>query len=103
SGARVPGAKISVTSPDGVSREILSTGDGSYIVNSLAPGKYSVRATAAGLSQPAATSVDVNSAVVTLNLTLRIVLENQQVTIQDQVAGQISTDPTQSASALSIT
>ena len=102
SGARVPGAKITVTAVDGVSREILSTGDGSYTVNGLAPGKYGVRATAAGLSQPDATSVDVNSAMVTLNLTLRIVLENQQVTIQDQVAGQISTDPTQSAAALSL-
>ncbi len=103
SGALVPGAHVRVTSPDGAVREAISRGDGSWTLMGLAPGKYSIRASAAGLFQPEATTVEIAGAVAILNLTLRIVVENTQVTVQDQVGlNQISTDPSQSAAAIVI-
>jgi len=100
SGALVPGAQVMARGPDGAVKQAVSGADGSYLLNGLAPGKYAVRATAAGLSQPDAATVDVSSAVSTANLTLRIVLENQQVTVQDQLSVEVNVDPSQSAAAL---
>ena len=93
SGALVPGAQIRVTSESGVAREVISTGDGSYTMNGLAPGKYTVRVSSAGLSQPEASTVDITGAVATLNISLRLVLEKQEVTVQEQLGGQVDTDP----------
>ncbi|HWE49567.1 MAG TPA: carboxypeptidase-like regulatory domain-containing protein [Bryobacteraceae bacterium] len=100
SGALVPGAQILATAPDGAVKQATSGADGAYLLNGLAPGKYSVRASAPGLSQPDASSVDVSGSVSNLNLALRIVLENQQVTVQDQLSVEVNVDPSQSAAAL---
>ncbi len=103
SGALVPAAQIRVTGPAGIVREVTSTGDGSYIINGLAPGKYAVRASSAGLTQPESTSVDIGTgAATTLNIGLRLVLENQQVTVDEKLTGSVDTDPSQNAASLSV-
>ncbi len=102
SGALVPGAQVTAIAEDGVATQTVSRGDGAYALNGLAPGKYSVRASAPGLSQAEPALLDISNGISTLNLTLRVVLENQQVTVQDQVVGQVSTDPTQSVASLVI-
>jgi len=100
SGALVPGAKVTASSPSGVVKATTSGSDGSYTLNGLAPGKYTVQASSPGLTQIQPASADVAGAPVTLNIPLRVVLEKQEVTVQENVGPTITTDPTQNAGAL---
>ncbi len=102
SGAAIPGAQITVSGEAGIVNISTSGDDGSYAVNGLAPGKYSVQASAAGLAQGDAVAVDVGNGIATVNILMRIVLEKQQVTIQEFQGPQVSVDPSQSAATLII-
>lgn len=100
SGALVPGAQVTVTSADGIAKEIASDADGSYTLNGLAAGKYTVRVTFPGLLQGDPASVDVNNGFVTLNVPMSLALEKQEVTVHDELGAQVTTDPSQSAATL---
>src|SRR4051812_37696591 len=50
-GAVIPGAVITAKSSAGQSGSATSAGDGSYVINGLAPGQYSVSVTAEGFAQ----------------------------------------------------
>ncbi len=102
SGAAIPGAQISVSGEGGILKTSTSGNDGSYVVNGLAPGKYSVQAAAPGLAQGDAIAVDVGNGITTVNILMRIVVERQQVTIQENQGPQVSTDPSNSAATLVI-
>jgi len=99
SGAPVPGAQVTVSNDAGVSK-LATTGDtGAYLVNGLAPGKYTVKAAFPGMqSQPG--SAVVADAIATLDITLRVALEKQEVTVQETAGPQVSTDAAQNASAM---
>jgi hypothetical protein len=103
SGALVPGAQVTVTGPGGVARSAVSGNDGSYSVNGLAPGKYTVKTSAPGLTQVGSDSVDISGATVSLDITLRLVLEKQEITVEEQGTGQVSTDSSQNASSVVVT
>lgn len=100
SGALVPGAKVTATGPGGVVKATTSENDGAYVLSPLAPGRYSVQATSPGLTQLQPAPVDVNGAVATLNIQLRVTLEKQEVTVQENTGPQVSTDPASNAGAL---
>jgi hypothetical protein len=96
----IPGAKVTVTNPAGVATDTTATGDGSYVLTGLMPGKYSVRGSFPGMTQAQISSIDIGRAVVTANLTLQLTLETQKITVQEQLGGQVDTDPSQSAASL---
>lgn len=99
SGAPIPGAQVMVSSDAGASKIAITNDSGRYLMNGLAPGKYSVRASFPGMqSQPS--TADVSDNVATLDLTLRLVLEKQEVTVQDSIGPQVSTDAASNASAV---
>jgi hypothetical protein len=102
SGALVPGATVTVSSPAGSARSATSGDDGSYAIPGLAPGRYSVQASSPGLTQFQPATVDVNSGpqASTVNLQLRVALEKQEVTVQENAGPTVSVDPTQNAGAL---
>src|SRR5277367_2211811 len=100
SGALVPGAKVTVSGAGGVVKATTSGNDGSYTLNGLAPGKYSVQAAAPGLTQIQPVTAEVGVTPVTVNLALRVVLEKQEVTVQENTGPTLSTDPSQNAGAL---
>ena len=102
SGAVIPGAQIRVSNEAGNARFVTSSDDGSYRVTGLTPGKYFVVANLAGMTQGQPAPVDIGSGITTLNLVLRPVLEKQEVTVQDVVGPQVSTDPSQSAAVLTV-
>ncbi len=103
SGAVVPAARVTVTGPRGVARTATSGNDGGYTVNGLAAGRYAVRTAAPGLTQAETTSVEVAGATVTLDIGLRLVLEKQEITVEEQSAGQVNTDASSNASSIVIT
>jgi hypothetical protein len=100
SGAVIPGAKVTASGPSGATKAVISAADGSYIINGLAPGKYSVVATSPGLTQFQPTVVDLSGAAVTANIQLTVATEKQEVTVQSETGPTVSTDPANNAGAL---
>jgi hypothetical protein len=102
SGALVPGAKITVSNAAGPVKIGASGDDGSYSISGLAPGTYTVQVSSPGLAQIAPATADFSGGVrsVNLDIQLRVVLEKQEVTVQENTAPQVSTDPSQNAGAL---
>jgi Carboxypeptidase regulatory-like domain len=97
--AVVPGATIQVTG-NGTARTVKSDGQGRYNL-ALPPGTYSVRADAKGFvtfSQPA---FNVSAGQVNpLDIALQIAGEAQEIQVNDEIAGQVSVDPSQNVGAL---
>jgi Carboxypeptidase regulatory-like domain len=101
-GALIPGAEVTVTRETTVIKAVTAD-DGTYIVSGLLPGIYTVQATSQGMTQGQPVTVEISDAIVTLNLTLRLVLERQEITVQENAGPQLSVDPTQSAAAVVMT
>jgi hypothetical protein len=102
SGALVPGASITVSNAAGPVKTGTSANDGAYSITGLAPGQYSVEAASPGLVQPQPASVNIASGPqpATLNLQLRVAIEKQEVTVQENPGPAVSVDPSQNAGAL---
>jgi hypothetical protein len=99
SGAVVPHATVSVTSPDGASKTAAADNHGSYSIG-LRPGEYKISATAPELSTTQAVAVTIGSSPVTLNLILKVVSTSQKVTVQEDAGPALSTDAANNASGL---
>src|SRR5690348_2640082 len=68
SGAVVPGVRITLTGPGGLSKRTSSGNDGSYSFSSLPAGAYNLQASAPGLTLRQSMEVSVAGGVQTLNL-----------------------------------
>ncbi|HEV2691049.1 MAG TPA: carboxypeptidase-like regulatory domain-containing protein, partial [Bryobacteraceae bacterium] len=101
SGALVPGAKVTVSNGAVPVKVATSRDDGTYSIAGLTPGKYTVLASSPGLTQfqPAAADIT-GGGTATLNLQLRVTLEKQEVTVQENSGPMVSVDPSQNAGAL---
>src|SRR5438552_4317836 len=93
SGAVIPGAKVTASGPGGVVKSVTTITDGTYTLTGLALGAWSVLAASPGLSQQQPAKVDITGGTQTLNLVLRVVLEKQEVTVQEQSNNVSCTDP----------
>ena len=102
SGALVPGAKITISNASGPVKSETSASDGTYSISGLAPGTYTVQASSPGLVQLQPAQADFNGGLqsVNLNLQLRVALEKQEVTVQENSGPSVSVDPSQNAGAL---
>jgi hypothetical protein len=101
SGAVIPGASVTVSNAAGPVKSATAGDDGSYSINGLQPGKYTLQATSPGLQQAQPFPIDLTaSPSVTANLQLQVAAEKQEVTVQENAGPQISTDPSQNAGAL---
>src|ERR1700674_5175264 len=86
SGALVPGAKVTVSNAAGPVKSATSGDDGADSIAGPAPGKYTVVAASPGLVQFQPASVDIaTGGTATLDLKLRVSLEKQEVTVQENV------------------
>ncbi len=101
-GATIVGATVTITDANGVAKTATTNGDGAYAFNGLAPGKYSLRATAAGFANSDDTEVDLTpGARESLDLTLKVTIEEQKVTIAAETP--LSTESTNNANQTLIT
>ncbi len=100
SGALVPGAKVTATGPASVAKLTTSGSDGTYVMNGLAPGKYTVVATSPGLTQFQPVTVDLSTASTSVNIQLRVAVEKQEVTVEAESGPTVTTDPSNNAGAL---
>jgi uncharacterized membrane protein YgcG len=103
SGAVIPGAAVRVTNSAGVAKIATAGADGSFRVVGLAPGQYTVRVTAGGMAAYENTAVQVRVGTpATLNVSLSVSMEKQEVTVQDQAGAQVSTEPSNNAGQLTL-
>jgi hypothetical protein len=101
SGALVPGAKVVVSDGARPVKSATAGNDGSYSIAGIPPGKYTVTASSPGLVQFQPAAVEINGgAPATANLQLRVTLEKQEVTVQENSGPMVTTDPSQNAGAL---
>jgi carboxypeptidase family protein len=102
SGALVPGAKVTVSNAAGPVKSTTTNSEGSYSIAGIPPGTYSVLATSPGLVQFQAVTVQFSGGLqsVLQNMQLRVSLEKQEVTVQENAGPSVSTDPAQNAGAL---
>ena len=102
SGAAVPSAKVAAISSTGQSTLGVVHSDGSYEIQGLAPGAYTVKARARGFSMFEQPNVQVAAGKtdkVDISLKIKQEVENVQVTGEGT---QVSVNPSENASALII-
>jgi hypothetical protein len=99
SGAVIPQAQITVTSPSGTTATAASDGAGSYQVRGLAPGDYTVNATSAGFAPFSSTLTMAAGQTKTLNIAMQIEMEKQQVQVEAE-ANTVDTSPDSNANAV---
>src|ERR1051326_1453901 len=100
SGAVIPGAKVTASGPGGVVKSATTIADGTYTITGLAPGDWSVLASSPGLTQQSPSKISISSGAQTLNLVLRVTLEKQEVTVQEQSNNTVTLDPSNNAGAI---
>ncbi len=101
SGALVPGATVTVSNAAGPVKSGTAGDDGSYSINGVPAGKYTVQASSPGLQQAQPATVDVAaSGAATANLQVQVAAEKQEVTVQENAGPAVSVDPSQNAGAL---
>src|SRR3989442_359323 len=84
SGAVIPGATVTATGPGNQVKVATTNQQGSYVINGLAPGNYTVRVMAKGFGV-FESPVDVRSgAAQTLDAALIVSLDKQEVTVTEQ-------------------
>src|SRR3984957_9700893 len=78
SGALVQGAKVTVSNAAGPVKSATAGDDGSYSINGVPPGKYTVQAASPGLQQAQPFAVDLTASPnATANLQLGVAAEKQ--------------------------
>src|SRR5579884_2009291 len=97
-GAVIPKATVTLTAPSGTATAKTAASDGSYSFTGLPPGDYSIQASAPKLEQQPV-KVTLRPGSQTLWLELKVIVNTQQMTIQENAAGALSTESSNNASA----
>src|SRR5215213_1434411 len=92
-GAAIVGANVTLTDAAGAQKKTTTNGEGVYNFAGLAPGKYTLQANATGFAPSESKEVDITTARQTLDLTLRVTIE-EKVTIAET---PVSTEATNNA------
>jgi len=82
--ASIVGASVTITDANGQTKSTVSNPEGAYVFSGLAPGKYRLRAAAKGFA-PSGNEVELKAGPVSsLDVTLRVVIEEQNVTVASE-------------------
>ena len=99
-GAVVPGATVTLNGPLGSSKIATTGNDGSYALNGLTRGSYTVRVSAPDLTQPEPVKIVLHPGAQSLDLKMKVASVTQQVTVQDTAGPSVSTDPSSNSNAM---
>src|SRR5215510_6604817 len=92
-GAAIVGVNVTLTDANGAQKKTTTNGEGVYNFAGLAPGKYTLQASATGFAPSESKEVDITTGRQTLDLTLRVTIE-EKVTVADTA---VSTEATNNA------
>ena len=81
-GGAIVGASVTAIDGKGVEKTVVTNDGGSYAINGLAPGKYTVRVINAGFAMSETPDVEITAGKAQpLDITLKVAIEEQRVTI----------------------
>src|SRR6185369_14534795 len=92
-GAAIVGANVTLTDSSGAQKKTTTNGEGVYSFAGLAPGKYTLQASAPGFALSEKKEVDVTTARQSVDLTLKVTIE-EKVTVSEPT---VSTEATNNA------
>jgi hypothetical protein len=98
SGALIPGATVTATGPGNIVKVGSTSQLGSYTINGLVPGTYTVRVMAKGFSVFESPVEVRGGAPQTLDAALTVSLDKQEVTVTEQA--RVDVDPSNNGGAL---
>ena len=99
-GGAIVGATVVAVDGKGVEKTVVTNNGGTYTINGLAPGRYTVRASTAGFGVYENTEVDVVAGrPQELDITLKVAIEEQKVTVASD-SPSLSTEPENNAGAV---
>ncbi len=98
-GGAIIGASVTAIDGQGVEKTVVTNDTGSYTINGLAPGKYTVRAINAGFAMSETAIEVVAGKAEQLDITLKVAIEEQKVTISTDNR-ELSTEPENNAGAV---
>src|SRR5215213_5431562 len=99
-GGAIVGASVTVIDSKGVEKSVVTNDSGTYAVNGLAPGKYTIRAVNAGFAISETPDVEVVAGKpAQLDITLKVAIEEQKVTVSTDNR-ELSTEPENNAGAV---
>ena len=93
-GAAIVGASVTLTDSTGVQKKTTTNAEGIYSFSGLAPGKYTVSATASGFATTENQEVSITGQRQTLDLTLKVTIEEKVTVGAEQ---NVSTDAANNA------
>src|SRR5687768_7722032 len=99
-GGAIVGASVTAIDVKGAEKAVVTNDAGTYTINGLAPGKYTVRVIAAGFAMSETPDVEVTSGKAqTFDITLKVAIEEQKVTVAADNR-ELSTEPENNAGAI---
>jgi len=99
-GGAIVGANVTVVDSQNVEKSVVTNSAGTYTVNGLAPGKYTVRVINTGFALSETPDVEITSGKqVQLDITLKVAIEEQKVTVAADNR-ELSTEPENNAGAV---
>ena len=99
SGAIVPAAEVTLNSLAGASQTVADA-SGAYLFSNLAPGSYTLEASAATVGADAACLAHGTARNADVNLRLKIASTRQEVVVEENAGPTVSTDAANNASAM---
>jgi len=90
-GAAIVGANVTLTDASGVQKKTTTNGEGVYNFAGLTPGKYTLQASAPGFAVSENKEVDITPARQTLDLTLKVTIE-EKVTVAETAVNTEATN-----------
>ena len=99
-GGAIVGASVTAIDSAGVEKSVVTNNAGSYTINGLAPGKYTVRAVNSGFAMSETPDVEITTGKpVQFDITLKVAIEEQKVTVAAD-SRELSTEPENNAGAV---
>jgi hypothetical protein len=99
-GGAIVGVAVTAVDAKGVEKSVVTNDGGSYVINGLAPGKYTVRAINVGFAMFENTEVEVIAGKAQqLDVVLKVAIEEQKVTVSTENQG-LTTEPENNAGAV---
>src|ERR1044072_8139876 len=99
-GGAIVGAGVTAIDGKGVEKSVVTNDSGSFTINGLAPGKYTVRAINTGFALSETPDVEVTAGkALQFDITLKVAIEEQKVTVSSD-AREVNTQPEDNAGAV---
>lgn len=99
-GAAVQNASVVITDSAGTSHSAISDRNGNYFFQQLAPGNYTIQASAPDLALPQPMALTLSTQPQLINLTLKVQVEKQNINVEDQAGPAISAENSNNASSV---